>query len=173
MSEIEQKINAWLGAKRSMVVHRTFNPEFLDWSPVKGRVGFVGTLDHLPNKEGIVRLLKVLEDRKIDASGLEVRIVGGPEDVGNQLERRFSAVTYCGPLPQKAFKQEASTWSIFLNPIWWYARGASTKLAQAVNWGLPVVSTSPGKRGYTWSQGSLQITDTPDEMAALLIRVAR
>ena len=43
MSEIEEKINAWLGAKRSMVVHRTFKPEFLDWSPVEGRVGFVGT----------------------------------------------------------------------------------------------------------------------------------
>jgi hypothetical protein len=174
MSEIEQKIDAWLGAERSMVVPRTFEPDFLDWSPVPGRCGFVGTLDHLPNEEGIRRVLRVLEQEwGSEASTVDVRVVGGPEDVGKELERTYSAATYCGRLSQQDFREEAATWGLFLNPIWWYARGATTKLAQAVNWGLPVVTTPPGRRGYSWSRGTIQVADTPEEMAALIVEVAR
>ncbi len=170
MSEIEKKIDAWLGAERSMVVPRTFEPDFLDWSPVPGRCGFVGTLNHLPNEEGIRRLLRVLE-RKKKASGVDLRVVGGPEDVGNELEHTYSVVTYCGRLSQRDFREEAATWGLFLNPIWWYARGATTKLAQAVSWGLPVVTTPQGRRGYTWSRGTVEVAETPEEMAALLVDV--
>lgn len=174
MSEMEQNINAWMGAERSMVVPRTFEPDFLNWSPVRGRFGFVGTLNHLPNEEGIRRVLEALERRHgAGLPSIEVRIVGGPEDAGEELEHRFPSATYCGRLPQKDFKQEAATWGLFLNPIWWYARGASMKLAQAVNWGLPVVTTHPGKRGYTWSKGTVQVSETPDEMAGLLVKATR
>lgn len=174
MSELEQKIDAWLGAERSLVVPRTFEPDFLDWSPVPGRCGFVGTLNHLPNEEGIRRVLRALNRRwGEEESGVELRIVGGPADVGKQLERTFSMATYCGRLSQQDFRDEATTWGLFLNPIWWYARGATTKLAQAVNWGLPVVTTPPGRRGYTWSQGTIQIAKTPEEMAALIMKMAR
>jgi glycosyltransferase involved in cell wall biosynthesis len=174
MSEVEQKIDAWLGAERSMVVPRTFEPDFIDWSPVPGRCGFVGTLNHLPNEEGIRRVLAVLErDWKEELSAVDLRVVGGPEEVGNELERAHPAVTYCGRLSQQDFREEAATWGLFLNPIWWYARGATTKLAQALNWGLPVVTSAPGRRGYTWSRGTIQIAETPEEMAALIVEVAR
>jgi hypothetical protein len=174
MSEIEQKINAWLGAECSMVVPRTFEPDFLDWSPVPGRCGFVGTLDHLPNEEGIRRVLGVLEQEwESKASTVDLRVVGGPEDVGKELERTYSVATYCGRMSQRGFREEAATWGLFLNPIWWYARGATTKLAQAVNWGLPIVTTPPGRRGYSWSRGTIQVAETPGEMAALIVEVAR
>ncbi len=174
MSEMEQQIDAWLGVKQSMVVPRTFAPDFLDWSPVPGRSGFVGTLNHLPNQEGILRVLSALErQRGTESPDVDIRIVGGPGDVGRDMENRFASVTYCGHLSQKDFRREAATWGLFLNPIWWYARGATTKLAQAVNWGIPVVTTTPGMRGYTWSKGSVQVTDTPDEMASLLVEAAR
>lgn len=174
MSEIEQQINAWLGIERSMVVPRTFSPNFLDWSPVPGRFGFVGTLNHLPNHEGIRRLLKALErQHRTDSPDVDVRIVGGPKDSGRALENRFPTVTYCGRLSQEDFKREAATWGLFLNPIWWNARGATTKLAQAVNWGVPVVTTTAGMRGYTWSKGRVRVADTPIDMATLLIEASR
>jgi hypothetical protein len=154
-----------------MVVPRTFEPNFLERSPVPGRCGFVGTLNHTPNEEGIRRVLEVLEQKKV--SSIDLRVVGGPKDVGKELERTFSVVTYCGRLSQRGFREEAATWGLFLNPIWWYARGATTKLAQAVNWGIPVVTTPPGRRGYTWSRGTVQIVETPEEMAMFMVEVAR
>lgn len=173
MSDIEQKIDAWLGADQSMVVPRTFTPDFLDWSPVPGRVGFVGALSHLPNEEGIRRVLAALEHRGRETdTSVEVRIVGGPATAGRELERTFSAATYCGRLSEEEFRKEAATWALFVNPIWWYARGASTKLTKAVNWGIPVVTTTPGMRGYTWSDGSVQVADSPQEMAELLLSTA-
>lgn len=171
MSEIEQHIDAWLGANRSMVVPRTFDPQFLDWSPVRGRAGFVGTLDHLPNEEGIRRVLEALEKQELPPS-VDLRIVGGPEATGRELERTFSAVTYCGRLPQVEFEAEVATWGLFLNPIWWYARGATTKLAQGISWGIPVVTTTPGMRGYTWTKGEVKVTDTPEAMAQVIVDAA-
>lgn len=174
MSEIEQRIDAWLGAERSMVVPRTFDPDFLDWSPVPGRCGFVGTLNHPPNEEGIRRVLEALERRTdTQASKVDLRVVGGPSEIGKELESSFSTVTYCGRLSQRDFRREAATWGLFSNPIWRYARGATTKLAQAVNWGLPIVTTTPGMRGYTWSRGTVQIAETPEEMAATLVRTSQ
>jgi hypothetical protein len=169
MSEIEEHINAWLGASESMVVPRIFEPSFLDRSPVQGRVGFVGSLKHLPNTEGIRRVLTALESEDIPES-LDIRIVGGPPEEGSHLETSFDTVTYCGRLPQEDFKSEAATWGLFLNPIWWYARGATTKLAQAIEWGIPAVTTKPGMRGYTWSKGNIPVADTPEAMARLIIQ---
>jgi glycosyltransferase involved in cell wall biosynthesis len=154
-----------------MVVPRTFDPQFLDWSPVPGRAGFVGTLDHLPNEEGIRRVLETLESQEIPSS-VDLRIVGGPEATGRELERTFPAVTYCGRLSQEDFKAEAATWGLFLNPIWWYARGATTKLAQGISWGIPVVTTTPGMRGYAWTKGEVKVTDTPEEMAQVIVDAA-
>jgi hypothetical protein len=172
MSETEKHINRWLGAERSMVVPRTFEPKFLDWSSVHGRVGFVGSLSHLPNIEGIRRVLTALEQKDVPPS-VDVRIVGRPKSVGRELETSFSSATYCGRLPQEEFKSEASTWGLFLNPIWWYARGATTKLSQAIEWGIPVLTTKPGMRGYRWSKGEVQVVDTPEAMADSIIEATK
>ncbi len=169
LSETERHINLWLGAREALVVPRTWTPDFLDWAPVAGRVGFVGALDHLPNTEGIGPVLDALA--QADAAGVEVRIVGGG-GTGERLARRFSGATYLGRLSDAELETEVATWSLFLNPVWWYARGASTKLAQAIGWGLPIATSVPGMRGYEWSDGDLLVTETPEAMAAAAVQVA-
>ena len=170
LSETERQINLWLGAREAVTVPRTWTPQFLDWSPVRGRVGFVGALDHLPNTEGIGRVLDALADA--NTSDVEVRIVGGGGG-GPELTRRFRGATYLGRLSDDELLAEASTWTLFLNPVWWYARGATTKLAQAISWGLPIVTSDPGTRGYEWSDGDLVTAETPEAMAAVIERVTR
>jgi len=168
LSETERQIDQWLGADAVEVVPRTWTPDFLEWTPVQGRIGFVGALNHLPNVEGIGRVLDALSE--MNAQGVEVRIVGGGG--GADLAERFAGATCLGWLTDEELLEEARTWSLFLNPIWWYARGATTKLAQAIAWGLPLATSTPGKRGYEWGKGELLMTETPEAMAAAAARVA-
>lgn len=163
LSETEQHINNWLGAKRSFFIPRTYKPHFLPWAPVEGRVGFVGTLDHLPNYQGLVLYLDELQGLSTD--GVCVRIVGGPEAIGRTLQQRYPCVEYLGRLDAKSLEAEASSWSLFLNPIFWFSRGASTKLAQGINWGLPILTTPAGNRGYTISNDQLATVYSANEMA--------
>lgn len=174
LSETEAHINRWLGTAPAIVVPRTWTLDFLDAEPVPGRVGFVGTLDHLPNVEGLGRVLDALAVATGgDASGVDVRIVGGPEQPGRDLAARFAGTSYLGRLSDADFADEARTWSLFLNPVWWTSRGASTKLAQALGWGLPVATTEPGRRGYEWHDGELLTTDTPAAMAEAILDTVR
>ena len=169
LSETERHINLWLGAPEVVTVPRTWSPHFLDWTPVAGRVGFVGALNHLPNTEGVGRVLDALDS--MEAGGVEVRIVGGGGG-GEKLVERFAGSTYLGRLSDAELVKEASTWSLFLNPVWWHARGASTKLAQAIEWGIPIATSPAGMRGYEWGDGELLVTETPEAMAAAVIRIA-
>jgi hypothetical protein len=66
-------------------------------------------------------------------------------------------------------REEARTWNGFLHPIFCHPRGCSTKLATAIAWGIPIVTTSPGRRGYTWKTGSLLLAETPDDFASLCV----
>ena len=53
----------------------------------------------------------------------------------------------------------------FLNPVFYYSKGVSTKLAKGMNWGLPVISTVAGNRGYIFKRGGVITCYNPDEMA--------
>lgn len=170
LSDVEMHIDQWLGANDVVVVPRTFQPRPIEWTPVRGRVGFVGTLDHLPNAEGIRRVLDEVAARP--GSELEVHVVGRPEREGRALAERYPFVRYLGGLDEHALEREAGTWSLFLNPVWWYARGASTKLAQGISWGLPVVTTTAGRRGYVWGRGDVLTADDPVGFVDLAERYA-
>lgn len=169
ISEMDRQINNWLGARRSMFVPRTFEPEDIGWEPDLTRVGFVGSLHHKPNLDGLVAVLEAVEQH--DFGALRVRIVGGPPDAGKALQARFRSVVYVGQLEDADLKREAATWAAFLNPVFWYSRGASTKLAIGINWGLPVISTPPGNRGYQWADGDFMTVERPDEMASALLKL--
>jgi len=166
MSETEIQINNWLGAKNGLFVPRTFSPSFLTLQPQKDRVGFIGTLDHLPNALGLEQFLKEFE--KINSNKVQLRLIGGPESVGQAMERKFKCVSYLGRLSEDALKAEVASWACSVNPIFWYSRGASTKLAQIINWGLPVVTTTPGNRGYVWQEGGLLTAANAHEMAKMV-----
>lgn len=167
LSETEKQIENWFGGKRVEFLPRRLYADFLPYAPVAGRVGFVGRLDHPPNLQGVSILFDALQ--KMDHSKLEIRIVGAPDNYGQQLQSKYPFIKYLGELPDKTLEEEIKTWAVLLNPVWWYSTGASTKLARAISWGVPIISTTAGMRGYEWKQGSLIVADTPEEMARQLI----
>jgi glycosyltransferase involved in cell wall biosynthesis len=170
LSPLDAHLEQWVGAPRVVWLPRVVEPAPLDWQPVGTRLGFVGTLDHAPNLEGLVEVLERLSSRD-DASDLRIRIVGGPADMGQWLAQRFWLVDYLGPLDDPELHEEARTWNGFLHPIFCHPRGCSTKLAAAIAWGIPIVTTSSGHRGYTWKTGSLLLAETPDDFASVCIEL--
>jgi len=162
LSETEMQIENWFGAKSSLFLPRHLAPAFLSHQPKPGRVGFVGRLDHPPNLQGIKILLEAYYPTIYNS--VEIRLVGGPEAIGNQLAKNYKQVNYLGELPDAELEKEVATWSILLSPVWWYSTGASTKLAKAISWGIPIVTTTAGMRGYKWNNGNLLIANTPQHM---------
>jgi glycosyltransferase involved in cell wall biosynthesis len=170
LSETELEINKWLGAKSGLFIPRTFRSVDIGWAPVLNRVGFVGSLNHKPNYDGLVALVEELHKR--GPGELKVRVVGGPPEVGHALARQYPVIEFVGHVPDAELEREAATWAMFVNPVLWYSRGASTKLATAINWGLPLISTPAGNRGYTWTDGDLLTVNTAAEMAERVLATA-
>jgi glycosyltransferase involved in cell wall biosynthesis len=148
---------------------RRLYADFLDQQPIIGRVGFVGRLDHPPNLQGLTLLLEALTKQ---GQHPDFRLVGAPVKYGKALQQRFSFVQYLGELSDMDLENELSTWAFFTNPVWWYSTGASTKLARAISWGLPIISSTAGRRGYEWKAGALLMAETPAAMAEQLIKEA-
>jgi hypothetical protein len=169
LSEQEIAINNWIGANKVLYLPRLLNPAFIDWKPKPKVAGFAGTLDHLPNLYGIRYLADALNQQGFDG---KLRIVGGPPYIGEKYQRDYPFISYAGPIDDIQLVQEVATWSVFLNPVFWYARGASTKLAQAINWGLPCLTTPAGRRGYDLADESIvAASNKPEAFAAKLMAV--
>jgi len=122
----------------------------------------VGTLDHAPNLEGLVDALDAFAQVNQHA---QIRIAGGPARIGAWLSGRYSFVDYLGPISNAALEEEAATWNAFLHPIFCNPRGSSTKLATAIGWKIPIVTTAAGRRGYKWREGNLVEAETPAQFA--------
>jgi hypothetical protein len=159
MSREEVAIERWLGTREVLFLPRLVEEDCLPWQPNYKYVGYVGTLNHTPN---LVALEAVLEEiAKRPAAPLRCRVVGGPVEIGKQLADKYPFVDYLGRLSDQELMDEAKQWAFFLNPIFWYSRGASMKLAKAIGWGLPIITTQAGRRGYDWRTGNLLVT--PDD----------
>jgi len=81
-------------------------------------------------------------------------------------------VNCLGYLSNEELAKECESWSFFLNPVFYYSRGVSTKLAKALGMGLPVITTEIGNRGYQWVEGDLPTVSTPQEMANKILELA-
>ena len=145
LSENEEAIDQWIGAKKVLYLPRLLKTKFLNWEPRPFVAGFVGTLDHLPNLLGIQYLAEELS--RIDFKG-QIELIGGPEATGRALAQKFKFIKYAGAVSDHMLPDYVRRWSVFLNPVFWYSRGASTKLAQAISWGVPCLTTPAGRRGY-------------------------
>ena len=168
ISEHEKPINEWLGSKNVFFLPRLLKSEFIQWIPKEKRIGFAGTLDHLPNSLGLKYLATALQTYNFDG---ELRIVGSPNSYGNTLQKNYKFIKYLGQLSNQELEREVTTWQLFLNPVFWYSRGSSTKLAQAINWGIPVVSTPAGKRGYILEDETIVTKDhLPDTFARFILK---
>jgi hypothetical protein len=169
LAPFEVEIERWLGAKRVNWLPRIIQPNPLEWDPDSTRLGFVGTVDHPPNKEGLILFLKELE--KIAPPNLRLRLVGSPSHVATAIANQFPIVDYLGMLSNSDLEKEARTWSCFVHPIFCFARGCSTKLASAFSWQIPVATTAAGCRGYTWKQGHLSLAETPEDLSRLALKM--
>jgi glycosyltransferase involved in cell wall biosynthesis len=170
LSETEKQIENWYGAKKASFLPRRLYKDFLTREHVAGRIGFVGRLDHPPNYQGVIIFLEELAKQK---HNLQIRLVGAPPSYGTKIKKQFPFVEYLGELSDNDLVKEVASWAFFLNPVWWYSTGASTKLSRAISWGLPIVTTTAGRRGYEWKKGSLLIADSPAEMVTKLMNESK
>jgi hypothetical protein len=168
ISEPDVAFEYWLGSARVQFLPRSVSSEPLPWLPVKGCVGTVGTLNHGPNLHGLCLFAEAVEG----FGRLELRVVGGPRHIGLELERRYECIRYLGELADDALRDEAKAWRAFINPIFCHARGASTKVATALGWGIPVATTIHGARGYCWDEESLPLAATVAELADIARAIA-
>jgi len=131
----------------------------------------VGTLAHPPNRVALQRLLPLLEDFPEE---FQVELVGGPTAMGEEFQSRFRRVRYRGRLPEEELGGVAGRWALFLNPLFWLSRGASMKLGRALGWGLAVVTTDSGRRGYKIPDDSVVLCrDDEHAFAEAILRVGR
>ena len=163
ISEEDTIFEKWLGATKTIFIPRSIRPRALTMNPQQFRVGTVSTLDHGPNLDGIRQLAQCLSRYP----AVKLRIVGRPESMGHQLQRQYSCIEYLGGLSDADLESEASSWCAFVNPIFCQARGASTKVATALGWGLPVLTTHVGARGYRWDDSLIPRCENADQLAAL------
>lgn len=161
ISEEDRIFEYWLGAPKTVFLPRQVGRNNLELKPVQGRVGTVSTLDHGPNMDGIRQLAEQL-DR---IGGVDLRLIGGPYQLGRDLQDRFRSISYLGRLTDAELEYEAATWGAFVNPIFCQARGASTKVATALGWGLPVLTTPQGARGYRWNRDTLPLSESVESLA--------
>lgn len=171
LADFEAEIERWLGARRVLAVPRVLTPALVNWGPIAGRIGYVGRLDHPPNLEGLLAVLHEVQQRT-ESSSIEIRLVGAPSDLGRQLASDFSFVKYLGLLSDAELAREAATWTCSINPILCYAMGASTKLAVIVSWGIPVITTPQGARGYEWRGGTPLICDDIGSFTDFMVTMA-
>jgi len=170
LAPFEAGVERWLGARQVTWLPRTIPNVPLPWSPRPGRLGFVGCLDHPPNREGLALFASALDD--VARGRVILRVVGGPPESAKDISRRFpSLIEYLGPLSDAELEAEASTWNCFVNPLFCFARGCSTKLATALGWRIPTITTSAGCRGYAWEQGILPTAETPRGLAELALQM--
>lgn len=161
LSSQDEVIEKWLGSQCTLVLPRICPANPLESRPVKGRIGTVATLSHGPNIEGVRLSAEALRAHP----EVTLRLVGGPVEAGEQLAREFRNVDYVGRLDDAALREEATTWACFLNPVFPYAKGASTKLAVPLGWHLPIATTAAGARGYEWDAAAIPFTNSPAELA--------
>ena len=153
MSKEEEAIEKWLGAKNTFFFPRVIKPSPIKWKPQVGKIGFVGTLNHTPNYIALEEICKQLQP----GSKLNFNIVGSGEFEGKALANKYPFVKYLGKLNDQELSDEAATWMYFINPIFWHSKGASMKLAQAINWQIPIISTVAGARGYQFKTEILNL----------------
>lgn len=163
LSPFDVELEHWMSPRPAEWLPRVVVPKPLKWKPDPQRLGFVGTLDHAPNLEGLVLALDAMA--RLTETPPRVRVVGGPRRIGEWVSRRHGFVDFLGALDEDRLPEEAATWSAFLHPIFCHPRGCSTKLATALGWQIPIVTTAPGRRGYQWGEGALREGDTPEAFA--------
>ena len=165
LSSEERAIEKWLGMNDPIYFpYSIVHPITVDRKPNLSRFGYIGTLNHSPNVSGLIDLFNSIDQSIFKG---QIRIIGGPTHIGDNLQEKYPFVEYVGHLTNTALINEIKTWGFFLNPTFYYARGASMKLAKAIEFEIPVITTHAGRRGYDWLDGHMiEVDESPRQFAA-------
>ncbi|MBU2020622.1 MAG: glycosyltransferase [Bacteroidetes bacterium] len=162
VSPIEVAIEKWLGAKKAIAIHPTIEPEFIDRKSLGATIGFIGDLSHLPNFSGVTNFCKEIVRQELQ-NEIKLKLVGKSTQPGEQLKEMFPFIELTGYLDQEALILEMKNWSFFLNAVYYYSKGISTKLSLAMKYGIPALSTVQGNRGYEFTDGKIMNVETVSE----------
>lgn len=169
ISDEESAIEKWLGMNMTFFIPRLIQQsDDVIRTPKSGVFGYVGTLSHTPN---FVALNVLFSEIAKGNTFPEVRLVGQPAEIGENFAKQYVFVKYLGALKDTDLVEEVKNWSFFINPIFNYSRGASMKLAKAIEWQVPIITTIAGRRGYLFDSGKLiETEDNPFAMAKAIIK---
>lgn len=169
VSKVEEQIENWLGSKIVIFIPRAIKKDInLILQTNYSKAGFIGRLDHPPNRQGLELLFNAFINQKINYD-LKISIIGSPQSIGQYFQNKYPFISYIGELLDNQLEQEISTWALFLNPVFWYSMGVTTKVAKAIEWGIPVITTKFGLRGYEWTKGQMSIVNNENDMAKFII----
>jgi len=133
------------------------------------RLGFIGLLDHEPNREGLDWFCsRCWPEISARLPGVRLRVVGA----GSESARRpaVAGVDGLGWVANPAM--EMATWSALIVPIR-TGGGTRIKILDGFSRMCPVVSTSFGARGYDLTHGrELLLADTPRSFTQACVQIA-
>ncbi len=175
-ADISQSDAQWrAGRTRTPVIHV---PPFVDTStkvePIDRRqrdggpsctLLFLGSLDLPNNVEGIRWFMKRCWPQLRDGEGaIALHVVGrrAPSGLADELVADGARVTTDAPEVVSLLREA----DIFINPVQ-RGSGVNIKVVEAMEAGLPVVSTTIGARGLSWRDGKhLLLADSPEDFTS-------
>lgn len=136
---------------------------------VPPRIGFIGLLEHEPNREGLAWFCaRCWPELRARLPGIRLRIVGAGSD--GPLRPAGPEVDGLGWIANPA--AEIATWSALIVPIR-TGGGTRIKILDGFSHMCPVVSTSFGARGYDLTHGhELLLADTPGDFTRACAQIA-
>jgi polysaccharide biosynthesis protein PslH len=134
------------------------------------RIGFIGFLDYLPNRQGVEWFVtKCWPQIKREIPEARLRLVGTGSD--GPLKPVGPDIDGLGWLADPT--DEIQTWSLMAVPIR-VGAGTRVKIAHGFSQKCPIVSTSLGTHGYGAENGrELYVADSPREFATACIKAIR
>lgn len=139
----------------------------------RANVVFVGNYAHLPNRDAVLWLTERIWPLVIkEEPGTKLYIVGA--NMPNELDRKLTSlkqVEVLGFISNNELDTLLRTSRVFVAPLR-YGAGVKGKIGQAIEWGLPVVSTTIGAEGMHLIDGtSAYVSDNPEEFAKYTIKL--
>jgi glycosyltransferase involved in cell wall biosynthesis len=135
--------------------------------PTPPRLGFVGTFNYEPNREGMRWFIEAVWPRVLEKiPDARLRLVGAGSDRENwRGARNLDALGFVADAAE-----EMATWSASIVPLF-VGGGTRIKIAESFSRQCPVVSTSLGAYGYEVRDGDeLWLADTPADFAEKCLR---
>jgi glycosyltransferase involved in cell wall biosynthesis len=161
-------------SKKSFLVPPYVNVKGMRSQPLKGqKVIFIGTLALANNASGVEWYVSNVHSSLSDVKDYEFVVAGNTRGTSNQLLRRIvnSHQNICLHENPENIQHLYCDATVFVNPVF---RGAGLKMKtiDAIQAGLPIVTTSIGIEGTGLIHGKhLLVADTPGEFAECIRRM--